>query len=211
MVVIGLTGGTASGKSTVAGMLARMGAHIIDADLVARELQEPGSDALKEIADVFGQDVINSDGTLNRRALGRICFSEREQLEKLNAIMHPRIKERIESQIRELKSACYSSDCSVSVGPRAIVIDAAVLFESGLHQLTDVVIAVVADPEVQVQRLVVRTGLSESEARDRVKAQRSAREFAALSDYVIDTTGGVGTYEKQVRTLFEEILKVYGS
>lgn len=209
MVVIGLTGGTASGKSTVARMLVRMGAYVIDADLVARELQAPGSDALREIAEVFGESVINADGSLNRRALARICFSEREQLEKLNAIMHPRIRERIESRIRELVSAGRGSDCSPCEGgssPRAIVIDAAILFESGLHELTDAVIAVTADPEVQVQRLVAKTGLPESEARERVRAQRSAHEFAALSDYVVDTTGEPQAYEDQVRSLFEKIL-----
>lgn len=209
MVVIGLTGGTASGKSTVAAMFACMGAHVIDADLVARELQKPGSEVLSEIAEVFGEDLINPDGSLNRRALGGICFSQREQLEKLNAIMHPRIRERIESQVRELASAVCGngrSSCAAESGRRAIVIDAAILFESGLHELTDVVIAVIADPRVQVRRLVARTGLSESEARDRVRAQRSIDEFVALSDYVIDTTGGVDVYADRVRSLFGKIL-----
>ncbi|MGB4530104.1 MAG: dephospho-CoA kinase [Bacillota bacterium] len=209
MVVIGLTGGTASGKSTVAAMLAEMGAYVIDADQIARELQVPGSEVLKEIAGTFGLDVINRDGSLNRRALGRICFSQREQLEKLNAIMHPRIKRKIESLISELKSGAISG--SVSSVPDAVVIDAAVLFESGLHELTDVVIAVIADPKVQVQRLIARTGLSEEEAWERVRAQWPAEEFARLSDFVIDTTGGVESYKDRVFALYEKILKDHGS
>jgi dephospho-CoA kinase len=208
MVVIGLTGGTATGKSTVAAIWASMGARIIDADEAARELVKPGSDLLKKIADTFGQAVINDDGSLNRRELGRICFSEKQQLLKLNAIMHPRLRAQVEAMVEELKRALERhSDPS---GPTAVVIDAAVLFESGLRDLADVVVAVVADPEIQVRRLVQRMGLSEGEARARVGAQRSNEEFARLSDFVIDTTGGLDSYEAEARALYRRILAEHG-
>lgn len=208
MVVIGLAGGTATGKSTVAAIWASMGAHIIDADRVARELVKPGSDLLKKIADTFGQTVLNDDGSLNRRELGRICFSEKQQLLKLNAIIHPGLRAQIEAMVDEIKAAPEGH--TDSGDPMAVVIDAAVLFESGLHLLADVVVAVVADPEIQVRRLVQRMGLSESEARTRVGAQRSSAEFARLSDFVIDTTGGLDSYEAEARTLYRRILTEHG-
>lgn len=228
MVMLGLTGGTAAGKSTVAAIFADMGARVIDADLVARELQQPGSDALREIAQVFGESVVNEDGSLNRRALGRICFSERRELEKLNAVMLPRIKARIESMVAQLKAEASVLGCDPSehrdldcvdcrgvgeCGPRvtAVVIDAAVLFEAGLDRLVDKVIAVVADPEVRVQRLVARTGLSMEEARERIAAQRSSSEFAGMADYVIDTSAGLEAYEGQVRDLYATIVRDHRS
>lgn len=228
MVMLGLTGGTATGKSTVAEVLADMGACVIDADLVARELQQPGSDALKEIAQVFGQSVINEDGSLNRRALGRICFSEKRQLGKLNAIMLPRIRVRIESMITQLRtkeriaklgrpdhsnvdgaSRCEVHDCGQ--GAAAVVIDAAVLFEAELDRLVDKVIAVIAHPEIRVQRLMARTGLSMEEARERIAAQRPSSEFAELADYVIDTSAGLEAYDSQVRDLYAKILRDHRS
>lgn len=209
MVIIGLTGGTGTGKSTVATILAAVGARVIDADEIGRELVEPGSEVIQEIARTFGQRVINSDGSLNRRELGRICFSERRQLLRLNAIMHPRIRSRVESLIGELQRQHVGLDNQD--GTVAVVIDAAVLFESGLDRIADTVIAVTADPEVRVARLVQRMGLSETEARARIAAQRSDEEFAGLSDFAIDTTGGVDSYAGRVRSLFREILREHGS
>lgn len=208
MVVVGLTGGTATGKSTVAAIWASMGARVIDADEVARELVKPGSDLLGKIADTFGHAVINEDGSLNRRELGRICFSEKRQLLKLNEIMHPRLRAQVEAMVEELHRAAENDggrDCA-----SAVVIDAAVLFESGLHRLADAVVAVVADPQMQVRRLVQRMGLSEAEATARVGAQRSNEEFARLSDFVIDTTGGLDSYEAEARALYTRILAEHG-
>lgn len=179
-MVIGLTGGVATGKSLVASELARLGAHVICADEIAREVVGKGSRALAEIEGAFGGGVIKPDGTLDRKALGAVVFTDPESRRLLESITHPEIIERIRGRVRELKKR-YAEPI--------IVIDAPLLFEVGLERETDRVIVVCADVEEQVRRITSRDGLTVEEARRRIEAQMPLEEKAARADYVIENNG----------------------
>ncbi|MBI5455009.1 MAG: dephospho-CoA kinase, partial [Deltaproteobacteria bacterium] len=161
-MVIGLTGGIASGKTFVSNELKRLGAHIIDADVIAREIVEPGRPALAEIVKEFGLRILKADGTLDRKALAGIVFSDKEKLQILNGIMHPRIIERTKALIDEIQSSHKDP---------LIVVDAAVLIEAGIHGSVDEVVVVLISEEEQMKRLIARDGLTEDEARKRVASQ----------------------------------------
>ncbi len=179
MIVLGLAGQSGTGKSTVAAMLVDRGAACLDMDLVAREIVEPGTRALGRIGKAFGEEFLLGDGTLNRRKLGRKVFSDPAALELLNSITHPELVLRARAWIWGLeKSACP---------PPVAVIDAAVLFESGLVELVDVVLVTVANPELQAERIALRDGISHKDALARIHAQRDADVSAERADYVIRT------------------------
>jgi dephospho-CoA kinase len=193
IVIVGLTGGVASGKSLVSGELKRLGAHIIDADVISREIVEPGEPAYREIASVFGKGVLRADGTIDRRALGGIVFSDPGKLKILNEITHPRIIEKIGSAIKALQA---------KGGDPLIVVDAALLIEVGLHKEMSKVIVVYADEEKQVQRIISRDHLIEKEARERINAQMPLREKLRYADFVIDNNGRVEDTLKSVKELY---------
>jgi dephospho-CoA kinase len=178
VLLVGLTGGIASGKSVVAARLAELGATIVDADRVAREVVEPGTPALARIAEEFGPGVIASDGSLDRPALGAIVFGDPTKLVVLNAITHPAVLTRSHELF----------DAAASANPDAIVVyDVPLLLEArGKGGEFEVVIVVEAEPEVRVRRMMELRGMSETDARARIASQASNADRRAIADHVID-------------------------
>jgi dephospho-CoA kinase len=178
-VIVGITGSIGSGKSLVASELARLGAYVIDLDVIARELVEPGMPAVAEIRDEFGPEYILEQGTLNRRALGRLVFSDPEALRRLNKIVFPKLVEATKERLDEVSGQCD-----------LVVVDAAILYQAGLDMLVDKVIAVTAEKEIRIARIVKRDKLSYEEALVRVSGQGELDEIAGRSaDLVINNSG----------------------
>ena len=188
MYVIGITGGIASGKSTVVQMLEQRGAVLLSADAVGHEVYEPGRPAWQEIVDAFGRQVVAEDGTIDRKRLGAIAFSDPQQLQRLNAITHPRMKEMMRQKLSEERAR----------GTQVAVLEAALLFDAGWDDLTDEVWVTVAPPEVAAGRTAERSGLSVEEALARIRAQMSNEERIARSQVVIDTDCPLERTRKQV-------------
>ena len=186
---IGLTGGIACGKSTVASMLVRRGANLIDADMLAREAVLPGTPALKQIAERFGASVIREDGTLDRKALGQIVFRDEAARKDLEAITHPPIRammrERMEAFEREMPD-------------KPVIADIPLLFESKLQHLFDETLLVYIPAELQKRRLMERDGLTAEQADLRIAAQMPIEEKRKLADTVIDNSGSLEETERQI-------------
>ncbi len=194
MIVLGITGQSGTGKTTVAGMLADRGAACLDMDLVAREIVEPGSPALCSIRTAFGEGFLLPDGTLDRRKLGKVVFSDPAALQKLNSITHPELVRKARTWLSILEE----SSCPPSVA----VIDAAVLFESGLAELVDIVIVTRAKAVLQVERISLRDGIPYDDALARVHAQKPLDEMIGRADYVIRTDCTIEETAKQVDNLW---------
>lgn len=177
MVRIGLTGGIASGKTLVADELGRLGARVIDADVLARQVVEPGSVGLQEIITRFGGDVLRSDGSLDRARLGEIVFGDREAREDLNAIIHPRVR----AEARRLEELAQDDDVVVHVIP--------LLVETGQHDDFDAVMVVDVPVALQIERLTRRNDLTLEQARTRVAAQASRSQRLAAATWVVDNSG----------------------
>jgi dephospho-CoA kinase len=195
-MTVGLTGGIASGKSLVAGELKRLGAHIIDADLISREVVEAGKPAHGEIVAAFGPGVLLEDGGIDRKKLGSIVFSDPAKLQRLNAITHPRIRDRIRERVAEIERAHPAP---------LIVIDAALLIEGGLYKEMSKVIVVYADEKKQAERLCERDGLGPVEARKRIESQMPLKKKREYADYVIDNNGTVKETLERVREVYREL------
>lgn len=196
-MIIGLTGGIACGKSTVAAMLSERGAFVVDADRIAREVVMPGEPALAEVASNFGQAVIREDGTLDRRKLGEIVFADPDKRRRLESILHPAIRERMWARIREAKRR----------DPGWIVAaDIPLLYESGQQGQYDGVLVVYVPRETQIRRLLARNPeLSEAQARARIDAQMDIERKKELADWVIDNSGSLESTERQVEALWREL------
>jgi len=194
-MIVGLTGGIATGKSLVAGELKRLGAHIIDADRVAREIVEPGKPAYNDIVKEFGPGIIQPDGTVDRKALGNIVFCDPVALDRLNSITHPRIRERIREEAGRL-----SAD-----GDAIVVLDIALLIEMGVRYEVEKIIVVYCDDEQQVQRLMERDNLTRVEAQKRLSCQMDIKEKLKYADYVIDNSGPMDKTIEQARALYGEL------
>lgn len=197
MYVIGLTGGIGSGKSTVARMLKRKGAVLLSADGVGHEVYLPGRPAWQEIVDAFGRQVVAADGTINRKRLGAIAFSDRQQLQRLNAITHPRMKEMMRQRLDEERAR----------GTQVAVLEAALLLDAGWDDLTDEVWVTVATPEVAARRTAERSGLSVEEALSRIRTQMSDEERLVRSQVVIATDCPLGRTRKQVDEQWERLMQ----
>ena len=197
MLTVGLTGGIGSGKSAVSRLLAGRGAVIVDADLVAREVVEPGTPGLQAIVEAFGEQVLQPDGSLDRPGLGQRVFSDPEALARLNAIVHPLVGERT----AELMEAARRQDA------RVVVHDVPLLVENGLAELYDVVVVVAATPQTQVARLVELRGMDEQEARRRIAAQAPLEDKLALATHVIHNDGPLQDLEPQVDALWHELVE----
>lgn len=182
MHVIGLTGGIASGKSTVSRYLAKLGAIILDADQIAREIVAPGKPALQEIVKEFGEDVLLPDGSLDRARLGKLVFADKAKRDRLNQITHPKIFAEIRERIARLRE---SYDCL----HRVVVIDAPLLIEAGFVPLVESVWLVAVDEETQIKRLMERDGYSREEAEARLKSQMPLEQKLAYADQIIQNTG----------------------
>jgi dephospho-CoA kinase len=178
MYIIGLTGGIGSGKSTVSARLAELGATVVDADLISREVVEPGEPALAELGETF-DGVLKADGTLDRAELARQAFSSPEGTAKLNAITHPRIRERTVRQFREAAEA----------GARYLVYDMPLLIENKETDKVQTVLVVDAPDELRIHRLVDQRGLDEADARRRIAAQIDRETRLAAADTVLDNSG----------------------
>lgn len=178
-LVLGLTGGIAAGKSTVARRLAELGAAVIDADALAREVVAPGTDGLAQVAATFGDDVLRADGTLDRPALGRIVFADPEALRRLEAITHPRIAQLRERLVAE----------AVVAGARVVVQDIPLLVEKGLAGEVDGVLVVHAPQDERVERLITQRGLPRADALARVAAQATDAQRREVADLWLENTG----------------------
>jgi dephospho-CoA kinase len=183
---VGLTGGIGSGKSTVSALLAEHGAVVIDADLLAREVVAAGTPGLAEIVNVFGTDVVGPDGELDRAEMGRQVFGDDAARERLEQIIHPRVRAR-------------AAEIEAAAGDDAIVVhDIPLLVETGQAGSFDVVLVVDAPPEVQVQRLVKHRAMSEEEARSRIAAQAEREQRLAAADHVLSNDGSLAQLQAAV-------------
>lgn len=196
MKVIGLTGGTGSGKSVVSKYLQEMGAVIVDADLVARQIVEIGKPAYQEIVAHFGNGILQEDGSILRRKLGEIVFSDAQELAFLNHCTHTYIAQEMERQIIQYKQASQAL---------CIVLDAPLLFEAGLDRLCDSVWVVYADAEVRTQRIIQRDGISEEVARARIASQKTWEEYRALSDVMLDNSKDFPHLQAQLAQIMETL------
>jgi len=196
MQLIGLTGGIASGKSVVAARLAEHGAVVVDADRIAREVVEPGSPALARIAEEFGDEVIASDGSLDRAALGALIFESPEKRAALNAITHPAVGIRS----KELFAAAAAAD------PDAIVVyDVPLLVEAGRVDEFDMIVVVNASTETRLNRMVELRGMTRDEAMHRLNSQATNTERLAVADVVIDSNGTLEQTLEQADALWEKL------
>ena len=200
MEVIGLTGGIASGKSTVAQRLRERGVPVIDADQVARDVVEPGEPTLEHVRMTFGDAVILPDGSLNRKALGAIVFSDPNKLAALNAITHPAIMARVGQRLVELQRE----------GHPWVVYEAALIIENDLSPGLSALIAVICDPETQVSRIQARDGLSEAEARKRLAAQTDNATREAQADGVLRNDGELEGLLKATDDLIDALNAQHG-
>jgi dephospho-CoA kinase len=198
MLNVGLTGGIASGKSTVAKMFVKNGAHLIDFDGLAHEVQEPGKPAWKEVVNHFSKRILQPDKKINRVKLGNIVFADKEKLSELNNIVHPLVYQewhaRLEKIGKKEKHAIVLSDIPL-------------LFEGNMQHLFDLTMLVFIAPKEQIRRLMARNGVSREEARKRLKSQMPISEKISLADIVIDNEGSIPETEKRVGQVWQELLQ----
>jgi dephospho-CoA kinase len=189
----GLTGGIASGKTTVAAMLRKLGAHIIDADKVGHEMLLPSSPAFPELVAAFGRGILDSAGRIDRGKLGPLVFRDPAKLHQLNRIVHPRIIERISS----VAAGHHRRNLEA-----VVVVDAALIYETGIPGRFMKTIVAWCRPEQQVERLVIKTGLGREEAEQRIASQMPAEEKRRRADFVIDCSGTLENTRRQVEDLY---------
>lgn len=198
MKIIGLTGGIATGKSQVSSILSELGAMVIDADIVAREVVQKGLPAWQQLKDTFGEEYFLSNGELNRRKLGQLVFSHPDELAKLNSITHPAIKAKIEERINDLKVQGYNG---------ILVVDAALLLEAGWETMVDQVWVVDAPIEKRIERLMNRDNLTRDQALSRINSQMSQQERIAKADKIIYNNSNIDSLKEQVLRIWHETLK----
>lgn len=195
MRVIGLTGGIASGKSAVAGMLRDLGAPVVDADLIARQVVEPGAPALADIVERFGAAMVGEDGRLDRKRLADEVFSDLTARRDLNAITHPRIAQASAAAFAELAAA----------GHTVAIYEAALLVENRAHERLDGLIVVAVPEEVQLERLRARDGIDAAAARARLAAQLPLSDKIAVADWVIDNSGSLEETRARVADVWRQV------
>ena len=199
MLVIGLTGGVATGKTTVSEVLREEGATLIDADQIARELVQPQTPAWQEVVRAFGNEILDRDGSIHRQKLASLIFSNPRQRSLLNRILHPRIKEEIGRRLKGIRET----------DPQAIVvIDSPLLIETGRHRDMDKVIVVVCTEAQQIERLKRRNQLSEEQARAMLSSQMSLEEKTTVADYVIGNEGSPEETRQKARNVFKELKRI---
>jgi dephospho-CoA kinase len=198
MLNVGLTGGIACGKSTVARMFVKNGAHLIDFDKLAHEVQKPQKLAWQKVVDCFGQEILCPDGKIDRIKLGNIVFADKKKLNKLNKIVHPLVYQewhkRLEKISRKEKHAIILSDIPL-------------LFEGNMQHLFDMTMLVLIEPEEQIRRLMARSGVSKEEAEKRLNSQMPISDKISLADIVIDNSGSTSETGKRVGQVWQELLK----
>ena len=196
MLTVGLTGGIGSGKSEVSRRLRDLGAVVVDADAVAREVVEPGTPGLAAVVDEFGESVLRDDGSLDREGLGRIVFGDADKLARLNAIVHPLVGERI---------AARMADVERNHPDGVVVYDVPLLVENNLQDGYDVVLVVAASPEVQLRRLVEQRGMTAEDAQARIAAQAPLDAKLAAADIVIDNDGELADLDPRVQEVWADL------
>ncbi|MBC2001688.1 dephospho-CoA kinase [Listeria marthii] len=194
---IGLTGSVATGKSTVSNMIQQAGIPLVDADVAARKVVEPGTDGLSEIVAYFGEEILLADGTLNRPKLAGIIFKDKAKREKLNEITHPRVKDYMLSERERYFEA----------GEEIVFFDIPLLFESHLESLVDQIVVVWTTPETELNRLMGRNDLTKEDALSRINSQMGIDEKARKADFVIDNNTSLENTQKQVLTFIERFVK----
>jgi dephospho-CoA kinase len=195
MMVIGLTGGIAAGKSTVSKMIKEYNIPVIDTDCIARDIAMPGSNVLERIGSEFGTELINLDGSLNRKMLGDIVFNDNEKLLKLNSITHPEIKKIVIEEIKKFRS----------MEKKACVVDAALLIESNFVELVDYIILIYASSDILLRRLMNRDKISEGEAVSRINKQMSFEEKEKYADFIIDNSKDIEYTRNQLSIILKKL------
>ena len=193
-VIIGLTGGIASGKSTVSRLLKELGYVIVDADMAARTVVEPGSPALSQIVEAFGESVLLPDGSLDRSQLGDLIFNNEDQRKKLNSIVHPAVRQFMMAE----------KDAAIEAGKQTVIMDIPLLYESDLTWMVDKVIVVYTDETTQLDRLMARNNLSEPAAKARIASQIPLAAKAEKADAVINNNGTIEQTKEQLLRIIEE-------
>ena len=199
MLKVGLTGGIASGKSTVAEAFARLGAKVLDADKVAREVVLPGQPAWRKLQQAFGPEFFLPDGEVNRSKLRRLVFADPEERSKLNAIVHPEVMKEINCRFEQL---------TTSAPDAVVVVDVPLLLEVGVAHRFDRVIVVYVTKSIQIERLRQRDGLSLEEARRALSTQMVLNKKVEQADYVIDNSGTRAETQAQVEEVWAELIKL---
>jgi len=195
-MIMGLTGGIASGKSTVSALFVNMGARLVDADVIAREIMLPGHHVLAATVRHFGSDILSPDGTLDRAKLGEIVFSDPEARQTLNDLTHPAIRQEIRSRMQEMDRL---------EPERLIIVDIPLLFESNLQGMFEEIIVVYVPREVQLERLMLRNHWTREQAEDRLDAQMDIELKRRKASYVIDNSGDPANTEMQVTQLWDRL------
>ena len=199
MLRVGLTGSIGVGKTFVASVFAELGCHVLDADQTAREVVMPGTPGLKALTEAFGEEILNADGTLDRKKLGAVIFNDQSQRERLNQILHPFIIARQD----EILNAWAAED------PDGIgIVDAALMIESGGYRRFDKLIVVHCRPEVQLERLMLRDKLSREEALRRINSQMPQEEKQKYADYLIDTSEGFELTRSRSVEIYHKLLRI---
>jgi len=194
---VGLTGGISSGKTTVAGFMAEMGAFVLDADRIAHELMAAGGTAHAEVAERFGEEILNTAGDIDRRALGARVFRDAHARAALNAIVHPKVLAEIERRVDRYLVAGHSD---------VVVVDAALLVETGSHARFHRLVVVRCSRDAQLQRLMARSGLSAEEALARIESQSDLESKLAVADYVIDTDTTLRETRRETEQVYQRLL-----
>ncbi|MGH9802729.1 MAG: dephospho-CoA kinase [Blastocatellia bacterium] len=196
MLKVGLTGGIATGKSFVLSLLRELGCEVMDADQTAREVVESGQPAFEEIVAHFGSEIVGEDGKLNRVKLGAIVFNNAAEREKLNSIVHPKVFEAQARWLTEIENR----------NPQAVVIiDAALMIETGSYRRFDKLVVVHCEPEIQLQRLMARNILTQDEAMVRISSQMPSAEKLKFADFAVNTSLGFEDTRRQVESLYEQL------
>jgi dephospho-CoA kinase len=199
MLNVGLTGGIACGKSTVAGMFVKKGAYLIDFDELAHKVQEQGKPAWQRVVDLFGKEILGRDGIIDRIKLGNIVFTDKKKLTELNKIVHPFVYQEWDAKLQMI-----SKDDLHAI----VLSDIPLLFEGRKHHLFDLTMLVLIEPEEQISRLMARNHISREKAQNRLKSQMPIKEKIALADIVIDNTGSVSETEKIVNKTWRKLLQI---
>ena len=194
MILVGLTGGIGSGKTTVAGMLAARGAVVVDADELAREALEPGTRAFKHVCDLFGDEVLTTDGRIDRAALARLIFSDEEKRRALESITHPEVFRLLAETVEKFRE---SDD--------VVVFDAPLIIETGFHEAVDMLVVVTAPVEQRMERVRRDRGMTEAEAAVRIAAQADPEARDAAADVLIHNDGTLEELESRVDELWDDL------
>lgn len=198
MLNVGLTGGIACGKSTVAEMFVRLGAYLIDLDKLAHEVQEPGAPACQKIIDYFGDDILGQDQKIDRNKVAAIVFNHPEKLKALNNIVHPCVHEEWQERLKKIAAG----------DARAIILsDIPLLFEVRMQSLFDLTIVVMIPPEEQIVRLMARNGVTNEEAQKRIKNQMPIGDKVGMADIVINNQSSIADTQKRVQEVWQELIR----